>query len=287
MNMNAFTSNNSSLDSRQIQDHNGITSGSNVECLTGGVSLRVSDQDTRLYECDDACCKAPFDLESAKGCAIEHNARSQREENWIKLMETLTETGRREDLRGSRVGINKVLLPTRETLPQRMVARETVHSVSEYFSCIHGAFEYLLSPENNLRMQLIMPIFVNICARFDHTYIVPKKIIEGGKYLDVIVSLTLNIHSPTRHIMFLEPQQGDFDDALSNILIACEIVAETKKTDVVYGVISNFHKWIFVRSSNAGLVTDECHLNMDSEGIPSPESLEVIMGKINAMLVDN
>ena len=66
-------------------------------------------------------------------------------------------------------------------------------------------------------------------------------------------------------------------------LVGCEVAAEVGGLDIVYGIVTNYIQWNFLRSLNDKVEWEECSFNLTPAG-PDRESLKKITEKIYAML---
>ena len=74
---------------------------------------------------------------------------------------------------------------------------------------------------------------------------------------------------------------------MTSDLLGCEVAAEKEHLDVVYGIVTTYKDWIFLRSSNECIEKEECDIKLMPDGAPTPESLREITGKIYGMLSDD
>ena len=71
-------------------------------------------------------------------------------------------------------------------------------------------------------------------------------------------------------------------------LVGCEVAAELGDLRSIFGIVTNFKGWIFLRSLDERIDEDTCLLgkNVDDTG-PILNDLAKITGKIYAMLSDD
>ena len=65
-----------------------------------------------------------------------------------------------------------------------------------------------------------------------------------------------------------------------------EVASDLNDLDTVYGIVTNYVQWMFLKSQNDKIERDEDTLQREHE-IPTIESLKRIAGKIYALLSDD
>ena len=65
------------------------------------------------------------------------------------------------------------------------------------------------------------------------------------------------------------------------VTFGCEVAVEKENVDVVYSVVTTFHEWIFLRSSNDDVLKDDSNpIKLNSDGLPDMNDLTTIIGKL-------
>ena len=68
-------------------------------------------------------------------------------------------------------------------------------------------------------------------------------------------------------------------------LLGCEVVAEKEGSNVVYGIVRSFAKWIFLSNLDDKIECDEFNtLNSEADERPKSGDLRIIVGRICSML---
>jgi len=88
-----------------------------------------------------------------------------------------------------------------------------------------------------------------------------------------------------KRVYIVEAKKDDMGQGIAQDLIGCEVAAEIGHLDTVYGIVTNYAQWIFLRSLDEEIQMDECFMDANSNE-PTPASLLKITGKIYAMLSD-
>lgn len=89
-------------------------------------------------------------------------------------------------------------------------------------------------------------------------------------------------------IAILDTKRDDCERGIPQVLLGCEgeVAAETEELDVVYGIVTNYTEWCFLKSSNREVLHDKCSLSSPNAD-PDPDSLRKIAGKIYSILSDD
>ena len=75
------------------------------------------------------------------------------------------------------------------------------------------------------------------------------------------------------------------EQGLAQNLIGCEVVADLDNSAVVYGIVTTYLQWTFLKSGVDKIELDETTLYV-KEGHVDVDSLKEIAGKIYGMLAD-
>ena len=71
-------------------------------------------------------------------------------------------------------------------------------------------------------------------------------------------------------------------------LLGCEGVADSESAHCVYGIVTNYLEWVFMRSLDDRIERDNATLQInDHHSIPTKEGLQQILGKIRTLLFDS
>jgi hypothetical protein len=85
-------------------------------------------------------------------------------------------------------------------------------------------------------------------------------------------------------VCIVEAKKDDVEQGMAQDLIGCEVAAEVGGLDIVYGIVTNYIQWNFLRRSLSDKVEkEECSLRLMPNG-PEQESLKEIAEKIYGML---
>jgi hypothetical protein len=87
-------------------------------------------------------------------------------------------------------------------------------------------------------------------------------------------------------VCIVEAKHYDFQQGIAQDLVGMEVASDVDNLDVVYGIVTNYAEWIFLKNHNDKVEMDEDVLKREI-GTPTLESLKRIAGKIYALLSDD
>ena len=75
--------------------------------------------------------------------------------------------------------------------------------------------------------------------------------------------------------------------AMVQDLVGMEVASDLNGLDTVYGIVTNYFEWMFLKSQNDKIVKNLDTLAFDEFEVATVESLKRIAGKIYALLSDD
>jgi hypothetical protein len=87
----------------------------------------------------------------------------------------------------------------------------------------------------------------------------------------------------SKAVCIVEAKKDDLEQGMAQNLVGCEVAAELGELDIVYGIVTNYIQWNFLRSLNDKVEMEECSLRLMPVG-PDLNSLKDIAEKIYGML---
>jgi hypothetical protein len=138
------------------------------------------------------------------------------------------------------------------------------------------------------RLHLIAPVLWSVVqllpdveVRVEHT-LNGERVFAHGRFEFV---LTRQVKGVVKRLCIVEAKHEDFEQGLAQSMLGCEVAADLDKSHVVYGVVTNFEKWVFIKDLDEEIVMDETNvLTFDAEGVPVRDQLMDVVGKIHALL---
>jgi len=88
-----------------------------------------------------------------------------------------------------------------------------------------------------------------------------------------------------KKVYIFAAKKEDVDEGIAQTLVGCEVAAEVGQMDVVYGVITTFRDWAFLKSGNDIIQKDlSSQLIMTLNGDIRMRSLREVAGKLYSIL---
>lgn len=88
-----------------------------------------------------------------------------------------------------------------------------------------------------------------------------------------------------KRICIVEAKKQDLDQGLAQDLVGCEVVSDLDDSHEVYGIVTTFENWIFLKSLDGKIFFDENgSLSFDGNGVPDRAQLENVVGKLFHLL---
>ena len=136
------------------------------------------------------------------------------------------------------------------------------------------------------RRHLIFPILLMVCNQFDGQARIKVEEELTGKNLSANGHFEFMLQRGNKRVCIVEAKKEDMEQGRAQCLIGCEVASDLDNLRVVYGIVTTFELWTFLRSCDDRIEQDHTLLLME-EGVVNPDSLKKIAGKIYAMLSDD
>ncbi len=136
------------------------------------------------------------------------------------------------------------------------------------------------------RLHLIFPILLVVCTQFDGQVRIIVEEELTGKNVKANGRFEFMLQRGNKRVCIVEAKKEDMDQGRAQCLIGCEVASDVDDLRIVYGIVTTFELWTFLKSSDDKIERDRTAL-LVQEGVVNPASLMEIAGKIYAMLSDN
>jgi hypothetical protein len=159
----------------------------------------------------------------------------------------------------------------------------------EWLSTIYKCFGAQLtgSSSNNeaKRVHLIAPIIWVVVSILDGVTVDVERTIRGRR-IKANGKFEFMLERQNKRICIVEAKKQDLDQGLAQDLVGCEVVADLDDIREVYGIVTTFEKWIFLKSLDGKILFDENgSLSFDADGVPDRAQLKNVVGKIHHLLL--
>jgi hypothetical protein len=156
--------------------------------------------------------------------------------------------------------------------------------LSTYLSYVTKCFGGISTAKEAQRLHLIAPILLCVCHLFKGEVEVVVEEDLNGKIVKAHGHFEFMLRRGNKAVCIVEAKKEDFEQRMAQDLIGCEVAAELGDLDIVYGIVTNYIQWNFLRSLDDAINMQECTLDLTDEGVPELQSLRKITGKIYGML---
>ena len=136
------------------------------------------------------------------------------------------------------------------------------------------------------RRHLIFQILLVVCTQFDGQVQIKVEEELTGKNVKAHGHFEFMLQRGNKRVCIVEAKRENMDQGRAQCLIGCEVASDLDDLRVVYGIVTTFEIWTFLRSCDDKIEQDHTLLLVE-EGVVNPDSLMKIAGKLYAMLSDD
>ena len=133
-----------------------------------------------------------------------------------------------------------------------------------------------------MRLIFIAPVLICVCDLFEGDIEIAVEKDLNGQVVKAHGHFDFVLRRGNKAVCIVEAK-NDINQGMALDLVGCEVAAELGGLDIVYGIVTDYIKWILLRSLNDKVEKDECVLVTTQDG-PTEESLKEIAEKIYGML---
>lgn len=169
----------------------------------------------------------------------------------------------------------------------KFIPEENIQQLYNYLTPMNECYR-----EAGLSSELAVNVFINcvlvfVCGLFEgDVQIVTEDYLNGSEVLSQ-GSFEFVLKVGKKRVFIIEAKKRDVDEGIAQALVGCEAAAEIDQMDVVYGVVSTFREWAFLKSGNDIIQKDlSSELVMNLNGEIRMEGLRDVAGKLYSILSD-
>ena len=168
------------------------------------------------------------------------------------------------------------------------VPQATMELLHNYIVTLTRRLSSVTSGKESQRLHFIAPILVYVSDLFgpeDSIKIVIEENLNG-------VNVKANGHFEfmlirnNKKICIVEAKKDDMEQGMAQNLVGMEVASDLGNLDTVYGLVTNYTEWIFLKSQNDKVEKDIDTLNFENQ-VTTVESLKRVAGKIYALLSED
>jgi hypothetical protein len=216
----------------------------------------------------------------------------KRKERWEQLNEILEKNKKKSKTTDSTAysyvswnQVKNVLRTTPYIQSSKAIPDIQFGILSQYLSFATKCFGPVTSGKESQRLHLIAPIIICVCFLFNGDVQIEVEEDLDGDFLKAHGHFEFVLRRGDKRVCIVEAKKDDMGQGMAQDLLGCEVAAEIGHLDIVYGIVTNYVQWNFLRSLDEKIELEECFMDMDTNG-PVEASLLKITGKIYAMLSD-
>ncbi|KAH9103938.1 hypothetical protein LEN26_015156 [Aphanomyces euteiches] len=201
----------------------------------------------------------------------------KRKERWDQLNEIL-DKNKKKSRNNDSTGYSYVSWPDVQDI--------LLNFLAQYLSYATTSLEPITFGTEAQRLHVIAPILICVCFLFGGDVVIEVEKNLTGDYVMAYGHFEFVLRRGNKKVWIVEAKRDNLLQGMAQNLVGCEVAAEINNLDVVYGIVSDYVRWNFLKSTNDKIELEECGLDIDEQG-PSLSSLSKICGKIYAMLSDD
>ena len=215
-----------------------------------------------------------------------------RKRRWDELNEVIQkkQKGSRDSIAYSSVywnDVKDILAPGDYEQASKKLPELQFKFISQYLEFATRCFGPVNKGKEAQRLHLIAPIIICVCILFDGDIKIDVEADLKGEIVKAHGHFEFILHRGKKTVCIVEAKRNDMFQGMAQDLLGCEVAADRDHLDVVYGIVTTYMDWNFLRSSNECIKMEECKLKFMPSGAPTTESLLTITGKIYGMLSDD
>jgi hypothetical protein len=214
----------------------------------------------------------------------------KRKQRWIELNEILDGNAKKSKTDDSTAysyvswnQVKTVFNPTNYVQPRRNIDDAHLSFLAQYLSFTIKCFGDITTGKEAKRLHFIAPVLICVCILFDGDVDIVAEEDLVGTFLKAHGHFEFMLRRGNKAVCIVEAKKDDVEQGMAQDLVGCEVAAEVGGLDIVYGIVTNYIQWNFLRSLNDKVEKEECSLRITPNG-PERESLKEIAEKIYGML---
>jgi len=222
-------------------------------------------------------------------CKPTHPKRKAR---WDQLNAILDENKKKSKLHDSTAysyvtwsDVKEIFRTTPYIQPHKALPELQLDFLAHYLSVAMKCFKPVTEGNESQRLHVIAPILICVCFLFDGDVVIDVEEDLNGEYVKAHGHFEFVLRRGKKKVCIVEAKKDDLLQGMAQDLLGCEVEVDLHGHDIVYGIVTNYVQWNFLRSLTDKIEMEECSLRLGPTG-PDLASLGEIAGKIYSMLSD-
>jgi hypothetical protein len=215
---------------------------------------------------------------------------TERLRRWILLNHVLRGNPKRSILNDSTAysyvtwnQVKSIFNPTKFIQPRKPMDDAQLEFLSKYLSFATACLGSIGGDKEAKHLHFIAPVLICVCILLNGEVDIVVEEDLTGDFVKAHGHFEFMLRRGNKAVCIVEAKKEDFDQGMAQDLVGCEVAAEVGGLDIVYGIVTNYIQWNFLRSLNDKVEFEVCSLDLTPEG-PERKSLQKITEKIYAML---
>ncbi|KAF8456201.1 hypothetical protein BGX38DRAFT_1257596 [Terfezia claveryi] len=109
------------------------------------------------------------------------------------------------------------------------------------------------------RIHLIAPILWSVVQLLPNIKVDVEKDFDGNR-VHAHGHFEFVLIRGSKRICIVEAKKEQFEQGAAQCLLGCEVAADLDNIHEVFGIVTNFEKWIFLKSLDNEILVDECNV---------------------------
>ena len=299
---------------KNIEDLADFRDGVKEKCSE--ILLQISSSQLKVFRSKDDTCVATKALnfeESVDGHSTKETAlyvlvpdlvvigataisavylNSRRKRRWDELNSILRINKRRNAAKGSTAysyvtwnEVKDIFVTTPYIQNVERIPEDNLNALNKYLGLAMKCFPNVGFSNESQRLHFIAPVIISVCALFEGDVIIEVEKDLDGELLNAHGHFEFVLRRGNKQVCIVEAKSEKLLQGQAQNLLGCEIAAEIYNLDKVFGIVTNFIQWNFLRNFEDKIELDIEVLNPSEDYMK--ESLCIITGKIYSMLKDD
>ncbi|ETV68892.1 hypothetical protein H257_15243 [Aphanomyces astaci] len=173
----------------------------------------------------------------------------------------------------------------KQEFPRQAIPAQAMDALDIYLKMIAMSFGPIdaSSSDATTRKYFITPIFLHVASAAGANMVLDEEV--RGMRVRMHGRLDFVLVRGVTRICLVQTTDGDMTQAMADVLLACEAVADAEDAAVVYGIATDCLSWVFVKRERSHILTAEMSVQVGDDRHLPPESVQRVAETIHAMLM--
>ncbi|DBA02150.1 TPA: hypothetical protein N0F65_004785 [Lagenidium giganteum] len=158
--------------------------------------------------------------------------------------------------------------------------------VDALYSCLErftGVFGGVFSGTETKRLFFIAPVLAYVSHLLPDVRLLVEENVNGSQ-VQASGRFEFVIRRGEKRVGIVEAKKDDMDQGMAQNLLGCEVLADVEQLPVVFGIVTDYIRWIFFRSETDCIYQHDASIELGERDMPTKKSLKRIAGMIYSLL---